>query len=243
MLQMKYLLSAITLSLLLAGCSNKKNTVPDLSAFQMYASAQQKLHDGNYNAAIKELEVLNNCYPFGPYTQQVQLDLIYASYKSSNLLLMQSSIDRFLRLNPIHPNIDYVLYMQGLTHMALDENPLQEFFGVNRADRNPEYARLAFRDFIQLIRGYPKSQYAPDAIKRLVYLKHRLARHKLAIVEYYFKRGAYFAVNKRVEEMLRDFPDTQETRLALPYMEHAYQELQLNIQKDKVTKIIAVNPI
>ncbi|GLY60116.1 membrane biogenesis protein [Pectobacterium brasiliense] len=243
MTRMKYLVAAATLSLALAGCSsNSKDAVPDSPPSEIYANAQQKLQDGNFKAAITQLEALDNRYPFGPYSQQVQLDLIYAYYKSAELPLAQASIDRFLRLNPTHPNVDYVLYMRGLTDMALDDSALQGFFGVDRSDRDPQYARTAFRDFSKLIQGYPSSQYATDANKRLVYLKERLAKYELSVAQYYTKRGAYVAVVNRVEQMLRDYPDTQATKNALPLMENAYRELQLAAQADKVAKIITANP-
>ncbi|MBN3265317.1 outer membrane protein assembly factor BamD [Pectobacterium brasiliense] len=243
MTRMKYLVAAATLSLALAGCSsNSKDAVPDSPPSEIYANAQQKLQDGNFKAAITQLEALDNRYPFGPYSQQVQLDLIYAYYKSAELPLAQASIDRFLRLNPTHPNVDYVLYMRGLTDMALDDSALQGFFGVDRSDRDPQYARTAFRDFNKLIQGYPNSQYATDANKRLVYLKERLAKYELSVAQYYTKRGAYVAVVNRVEQMLRDYPDTQATKNALPLMENAYRELQLAAQADKVAKIITANP-
>ncbi|MEH2922828.1 outer membrane protein assembly factor BamD [Samsonia erythrinae] len=243
MTRMKYLVAAATLSLALAGCSsNSKDAVPDSPPSEIYANAQQKLQDGNFKAAITQLEALDNRYPFGPYSQQVQLDLIYAYYKSAELPLAQASIDRFLRLNPTHPNVDYVLYMRGLTDMALDNSALQGFFGVDRSDRDPQYARTAFRDFSRLIQGYPNSQYATDANKRLVYLKERLAKYELSVAQYYTKRGAYVAVVNRVEQMLRDYPDTQATKEALPLMENAYRELQLAAQAEKVAKIIAANP-
>ncbi|WP_409310185.1 outer membrane protein assembly factor BamD [Pectobacterium sp. B1J-3] len=243
MTRMKYLVAAATLSLALAGCSsNSKDAVPDSPPSEIYANAQQKLQDGNFRAAITQLEALDNRYPFGPYSQQVQLDLIYAYYKSAELPLAQASIDRFLRLNPTHPSVDYVLYMRGLTDMALDDSALQGFFGVDRSDRDPQYARAAFRDFSKLIQGYPSSQYATDANKRLVYLKERLAKYELSVAQYYTKRSAYVAVVNRVEQMLRDYPDTQATKDALPLMENAYRELQLVAQADKVAQIIAANP-
>jgi len=171
----------------------------------------------------------------------VQLDLIYAYYKNADLPLAQAAIDRFIRLNPTHPNIDYVMYMRGLTNMALDDSALQGFFGVDRSDRDPAHARDAFNDFSRLVRGYPQSQYATDANKRLVYLKDRLAKYEYSVAQYYTDRGAWVAVTNRVEGMLRDFPDTKATRDALPLMERAYRELQLNAQADKVAKIIAAN--
>ncbi|WP_392432127.1 outer membrane protein assembly factor BamD [Yersinia sp. HM-2024] len=243
MTRMKYLVAAATLSLVLTGCSSNKDVVPDNPPSELYATAQQKLQDGNFKGAITQLEALDNRYPFGPYSQQVQLDLIYAYYKSADLPLAQASIDRFMRLNPTHPNIDYVLYMRGLTDMALDDSALQGFFGIDRSDRDPQHAKAAFRDFNQLIQSYPNSQYATDAQKRLMFLKDRLAKHELAVAQYYTKRGAYVAVVNRVEQMLRDYPDTQATRDALPLMENAYKQLQLNAQADKVAKIIAANPV
>lgn len=241
MTRMKYLVAAATLSLALAGCSSSKDQVPDSPPSELYATAQQKLQDGNFKGAITQLEALDNRYPFGPYAQQVQLDLIYAYYKNADLPMAQAAIDRFMRLNPTHPNIDYVLYMKGLTDMALDDSALQGFFGIDRSDRDPEHARAAFRDFSQLLRNWPSSQYATDARKRLVYLKNRLAKYELSVAQFYTKREAYVAVVNRVEQMLKDYPDTQATRTALPLMENAYRKLQLNAQADKVAKIIAAN--
>jgi len=238
---MKYLVAAATLSLALAGCSSSKDQVPDSPPSELYATAQQKLQDGNFKGAITQLEALDNRYPFGPYAQQVQLDLIYAYYKNADLPMAQAAIDRFMRLNPTHSNIDYVLYMKGLTDMALDDSALQGFFGIDRSDRDPEHARAAFRDFSQLLRTYPNSQYATDARKRLVYLKDRLAKYELSVAQFYTKREAYVAVVNRVEQMLKDYPDTQATRTALPLMENAYRKLQLNAEADKVAKIIAAN--
>ena len=241
MTRMKYLVAAATLSLALAGCSSSKDQVPDSPPSELYATAQQKLQDGNFKGAITQLEALDNRYPFGPYAQQVQLDLIYAYYKNADLPMAQAAIDRFMRLNPTHPNIDYVLYMKGLTDMALDDSALQGFFGIDRSDRDPEHARAAFRDFSQLLRNWPNSQYATDARKRLVYLKDRLAKYELSVAQFYTKREAYVAVINRVEQMLKDYPDTQATRTALPLMENAYRKLQLNAQADKVAKLIAAN--
>lgn len=241
MTRMKYLVAAATLSLALAGCSSTKDEVPDSPPAEIYATAQQKLQDGNFKAAITQLEALDNRYPFGPYSQQVQLDLIYAYYKNADLGLAQSAIDRFIRLNPTHQNIDYVLYMRGLTDMALDDSALQGFFGVDRSDRDPQHAHAAFNDFSKLVRDYPNSQYSPDAAKRMLFLKDRLAKFELAVAQFYTKRGAWVAVVNRADGMLRDYPDTQATRQALPLMENAYRQMQLINEADKVAKIIAAN--
>ena len=241
MTRMKHLVAVATLGLALAGCSGSKDIVPDNPPSVIYATAQQKLQDGNFRAAITQLEALDNRYPFGPYSQQVQLDLIYAYYKNGDMPMAQATILRFMRLNPTHPNIDYVMYMKGLTDMAMDESAVQHFFGIDRSDRDPAYARQAFTDFSQLLQSYPNSQYAADARLRLVALKDRLAKHELSVVQFYTKRGAYVAVVNRAQDMLTNYADTEATRQALPLMENAYRKMQLNTEADKVAKIIAAN--
>ncbi len=241
MMRIKYLVAGATLCFLLASCSTRKNNVPDSPPSDLFSSAEQRLQAGDFRSAIKQLEALDNRYPFGPYSQQVQLDLIYAYYKNDDLSLAQAAIDRFIRLNPVHPNIDYVIYMRGLSDMAQDNNTLQNFFDIDRSDRDPEYAKAARHDFSQLLRNYPNSQYANDARMRLVALQDRLAKYELSVARFYSQRKAWVAVINRVEQMLRDYPDTQATYEALSLMENAYRKIDLNIQAEKVAKIIAAN--
>lgn len=240
-MNIRKLIAISAVVLLLAGCSSSKQDVPDNPPAEIYATAQQHLHSGSWKSAITQLETLDSRYPFGPYAQQVQLDLIYAYYKNGDYPLAQATIDRFIRLNPAHSNIDYVLYMSGLTAMALDDNFLQNLLRIDRSNRDPANARQAFHQFSRLLLQFPHSQYAADANKRLLALKERLAKYELAVVEYYTKRGAWVAVVNRTKGMLIDYPDTQATRKALPYMQKAYQQLQLNSEADKVAKLISAN--
>lgn len=241
MIRIKHLLAATTLAVLLTGCSSNKSPSTDQPVELLYQSAQEKLQDGNYHLAISELEAIDNRFPFGPYSQQVQLDLIYTYYKANELALALASIDRFIRLNPMSPNIDYVLYMRGLTNMAMDDNTLQGLFGIDRSDRDSQFSRVAFNDFSQLVRSYPNSKFASDAKQRMLFLHNRLAKYELSVAEFYTKRGAYVAVVNRVEQMLRFYPDAQATRQALPLMENAYRHLNLHTQAEKVKQMILVN--
>lgn len=240
---MKYLRIVTIFSMGLAACSKHQDVIyhnhlpPKVFLFAQY----KKLHNGNYHHAIKELKTLQKSYPLGYFAQQIHIHLIYAYYKILDYTLTQLLIDQFLRLNPTHPHVAYVLYMRGLTNMTRDNGTIQRLIGLNSSDRNPEHARIALRDFTQLVREYPNSQYVMDANKRLLYLNNRLSQHEYSVVKYYFKRGAYIAVVNRVAQMLCDFPDTQSTRQALFYMEKSYLKLQLVEQANKVAKIAANN--
>ncbi|MFP3014055.1 MAG: outer membrane protein assembly factor BamD [Arsenophonus sp.] len=240
-MKIKYLISTIILNIFVIGCSSNKDIVFENSYTDIYVNSQKNLQKGNYKVALTLLETLYNRYPFGHYSKQALLDMIYAYYKSDELPSAISTIDKFIQINPTDSNIDYVLYMRGLVAQSFDHNILQDFFGIDQSDLDPQHAIVAFKDFNQLIRFYPNSLYATDASKRLVFLKERLAKYDLAILKYYNKRSAYVAVINRTEQMLKNYPDTKSTRYALKYMKIAYNKLGLTQEKNNVEKLIAAN--
>lgn len=228
--------------LTLFGCSSSKEVVPDLPPAQLYAQANEALQGGYLTTAIEKLEALDSRYPFGAYSDQVQLDLIYAYYRNDQLPLALASIDRFTRLNPTSKKLDWVLYMRGLTHMAQDTNFLQETFDVDRSDRDPTPAVAAFSDFKKLLTRYPHSQYAADSAKRLYSLKNRLANYELATAQFYVKRKAWIAAINRAQQLQKAYPDTDAARKALQLQLEAYKKLDLKTPTANTEQMIKLNP-
>lgn len=235
-------LSALLALAVLTGCSSSDEIVPDVPPAELYSEAQLSLQSGNWINAIEKLEALDSRYPFGPYSEQVQLDLVYAYYKNDDLALGQATIDRFTRLNPTHEKADWVLYMRGLTMMAQDRNFMHDLFNVERSDRDPEPARAAFRDFKKLLERYPNSLYSADAQKRLFALKNRLANYELAAADFYLRREAWIAAINRSQNIQRTYPDTEAARQSLDIMLQAYEKLGLEEPISRTEQLIELNP-
>ena len=214
---------------LMAGCSSSGNKpqIPDEPLEVLYKQAQSKLNSGDYEKASQILEALDSRYPFGPYATQVQMQLIYAYYKNGDTAQTVANIDRFIRLNPTHKDIDYIYYMRGLANMQEDYNFFHDVFGMDRSERDPSYARQAFSDFQTILKNYPQSVYATDARTRAVYLKNRLAKHDLAIADYYMKRQAWLSAANRAKYLIENYPDTEMTQPALEIMVQAYDKMGL----------------
>jgi len=227
---------------ILSGCSSTEEVVPDVPPSELYTTAQQALQSGSWITAIEQLEALDSRYPFGAYSEQVQLDLIYAYYKNDDLALGEATIDRFNRLNPAHEKADWVLYMRGLTNMAQDRSFMHDLFSIDRHDRDPEPSRKAFRDFKRLLERYPNSHYAGDAKARMTYLKNRLADYELATADFYIRREAWVAAINRAQLIQRHYPDTQAARQSLKLMLVAYDKLGLQEPLEHTQKLIALNP-
>jgi len=226
------------------GCSSKKNDVPkvdDKPPVELYNDAQQSLEAASYEKATEVLEALDSRYPFGPHSDQVQLDLIYAYYKSDETALALAGIDRFIRLNPAHPALDYLYYLRGLSHMAVDQSFFQEMFGIDRYNRDPSHSLQAFKDFKTLITRYPNSQYARDAKQRMVSIKDRLARYEVGVAEWYIERDAYIAAINRSKLVLNNYPDSSSVEDALGLMITAYDKLGLVEPKANALAVLKLN--
>ncbi|WP_427978015.1 outer membrane protein assembly factor BamD [Agarivorans sp.] len=240
----KQTITVILLGLMLGACSSNtkdKPAIPDKPASELYAEAQTAINNGAYGEAADNLEALDTRYPFGPYSSQVQLDLIYVYYKRSDTAMALASADRFIRNNPTHSELDYVYYMRGLTNMAADYNMFQSLVGVDRYDRDPSFSTQAFNDFRTLINRYPHSEYAADAQKRMMYLKDNLARHELAVARYYIKREAYIGAVNRARYIIENFSDTPSARDALEVMEQGYSALGLEDRAEQAAAIRRYN--
>ncbi|MEF1290440.1 outer membrane protein assembly factor BamD [Vibrio sp. M260118] len=238
----KHTLSGLLALSVLVGCSSSEEVVPDVPPSELYSEAQVSLQSGNWLTAIGKLEALDSRYPFGAYSEQVQLDLIYAYYKNDDLTLGLATIERFMRLNPTHEKLDWVLYMRGLTHMAQDRNFMHSIFNMDRSDRDPEPVKKAFADFKRLLERYPTSPYSNDARQRMFALKNRLANYDLATADFYLRREAWVAAINRTQELQKTFPSTEAARKSLEIQLEAYQQLGLEDAVERTQELIALNP-
>ncbi|MGC7559157.1 outer membrane protein assembly factor BamD [Pasteurella sp. PK-2025] len=224
-----------------AACSSSNNEVEQQPEQELYNAGQTHLQGGDYTQAIRYLEAVRNRYPGSSHSEQALLNLIYANYKTQDYTKTLVYADRFLQEYPQSAQLDYVLYMAGLTNSALGDNYIQDLFGVDRATRENSSIKAAFANFQTLVQHFPNSAYAKDALARMVYIKASLARHELSIAKFYAKRHAHVAVANRVVGMLQQYPDTQATYEALPLMQQAYEKMNLKELAEQTAKIIEAN--
>ena len=241
---LRLITSTFFIATFLSACSNQKAQGPQIAdkpPLELYQDAFASLESANFEEASDILEALDSRYPFGPHSEQVQLDLIYTYYKLGEIALATANIDRFIRLNPTHKDLDYLYYMRGLVNLSLDEQTFQNFYGVDRSNRDQSHSQKAFRAFMKVIRDYPQSQYAKDAHQRMVFLKGRLARYEIAIAEWYLEREAYIAAINRAKTILNNYPNTNSVEQALRIMILAYRKLNLEIPEKNAMAVLKLN--
>ncbi|KZY82928.1 transporter, partial [Oleiphilus sp. HI0068] len=188
------------------------------------------------------LEELESRFPFGQYAEQAQLDLIYARYSGLDLEGAILASDRFIRLHPQSPSVDYAYYVRGVANYHLDIGVSSQYFSsVDITSRDPGHMRLAFKDFSELLIRFPDSSYAADAQKRMIQIRNRLAAYELHAARYYIKRQAYLAAANRAAYVVKDYPASPSVEEALIMMVSLYRYLDLPSQADDALAVLREN--
>jgi len=239
-------LTALLLVVLLAttACSSTKNKpgkIGDQSEQNLYNTAQTYLKNRFWDDAINALQSIEENYPFGEYAQQAQLELIYAYYKNLEPEAASAAADRFIRLHPQHPNVDYAYYIRGLTVFTRSKGILRRYVPVDITARDPGNAKRSFAYFSELVTRFPNSDYTPDATKRMEYLRNLLARHEIHIANYYFKREAYLAAVNRGRYVIENFQQTPAVPDALAVMVQGYKLLGMDALSADSLAVLSAN--
>ena len=234
----------LTLTLLVSGCSSMFDPVDetkDWSANKLFAEAKNAIADGNFEKGIKYYEKLEARYPYGRFAQQAQLEVAYAYYKQQEPASALAACDRFIRLHPTHPSVDYAYYLKGLVNFNEDLGVLGYVANQDLTERDPKAARESFEAFKELVTRFPDSKYAPDATARMKYLVNALAAHEVHVARYYMKRGAFIAAANRAQFAVKTYADAPANEDALFIMVKAYDALGLNDLRDDSERVMKKN--
>lgn len=211
------------------------------SAEKIYTTAKEKLNEGQYEAAIKMYEKLEARYPYGRFAQQAQLEVAYAYYKDREIASAITAAERFIKLHPNHPNVDYAYFLRGLANFNDDLGLLGSYAGQDMSERDPKAAREAFNAFKDLVTRFPNSKYAADSVQRLNYLVNTLALNEIHVARYYMKRSAYVAAANRAQYALKTYPQAIANEEGLLIMVQAYDKLGLTDLRNDAERVMKTN--
>jgi len=219
----------------MGGCKSgtTKDETRNWTVDKLYIEAKSELNAGNYKKSIGYYEKLESRFPYGRYAQQAQLEVAYAYFKEREKASAIAACDRFIKLYPNHPNVDYAYYLKGLVTFNEDLGLVAKFSNQDMTERDPAAMQESFDALSQLVTRYPQSRYRPDAIKRMQYLVNALASYEVKVAEYYLRRRAYVAAVNRAQTAITSYPQTPALERAFVVLVKSYQAMGLtDLQKD-----------
>ena len=213
----------------------------DWSANKLYSKARAAMADESYETAQDYFEKLEARYPFGQFAQQALLESAYAFYKDDEPESAIAAADRFIKLYPRHPSVDYAYYIKGLSNFNRNFGFFQRYIPTDREQRDQAAALDAFNDFAELIRLFPHSKYVDDSKQRMIFLRNSVAEYDVHVGRYYIKRGAYLAATNRGRNVIENYPKTTAVPNALAVMLVGYTLLDMNKLASDTRRVIELN--
>ena len=229
---------------LLAGCGSTTDpslAYPGESPKTIYSYGKAALKDKSFAEAVKRFEALDVQYPYGPETENAQFYIIYAYYMREEYALADSAAERFIRLYPTNPHVDYAYYMRGLSDFYKNLGILERMFTVNLATRDLTQIRKSYLDFSELYERFPQSKYAPSAHQYMVFLRNLLASHDLATAQFYYDRKAYLAAANRANEVVQHYQGAPAVEDALVLMAQSYYRLGMKKEEQDALLVLKYN--
>ncbi|RZO27922.1 MAG: outer membrane protein assembly factor BamD [SAR86 cluster bacterium] len=236
----KYTILVVLISSVLVGCNSDGPEIEQPEKIY-YDQAQKRMNAKNYYGAIESLEAIEIRYPFGKYAEQAQVELIYAHFMNSETEASHSAAEKFIRLHPRHPNIDYAYFMKGLSSYTRDREFLTRVSDTDLSNRDISGAKESFAELTEFLTRFPDSQYAPYAKQRNVYLRNMIAKNELAAADYYLTIDAYVAAIRRANYVIENIPNSSENYRALKILETCYVALGYSELLNDLRVIININ--
>jgi outer membrane protein assembly factor BamD len=231
-------------ALSVTACGMLKNASDETagwSAEKLYGEAMDDMSSKNWTQAIKYFEKLEARYPYGRYAQQALLEMAYAHWKDSDRASAIAAADRFIKLYPNHPNVDYAYYLKGLINFNQDEGLFSALAQTDMTERDPKATREAFASFKEVVTRFPNSKYAKDSAQRMRYLLNSLAWHEVHVARYYMRRGAYVAAVNRAQYAIKEYPRAPATEEAVFIMVKGYDALGMTDLRDSADRVMRIN--
>ena len=228
--------------LLLSGCANTPNDVTaNWTPEKMYSEARDEVSAGAWDKAIGYYDKLEGRAAGTVLAQQAQLDKAYAQYKTGDKIPAIATLDRFIRLHPASPALDYALYLKGLVNF---NDNLGLFSFITRQDlseRDQKAAKDSYESFKELTTRFPDSKYSVEARQRMTYIVNALAAYEVHVARYYASRGAHVAAVNRAQQAISEYPGVPAAEEALGILISSYNALDMTDLRDDAQRVLAKN--
>lgn len=214
---------ALAAVLLLSGCSlfsSRPDTLPP--AGKLYEDGERELLRGRYEASREDLRKIIERFPDSDLVPKARFLLGETYYRDKEYDRAVREFEAFMSFFPGHAIADLVQYR--LSRSYFDNMPTVE--------RDQGVTAKAITEFQKLIKQYPGSRYAPDAIVKIEACRLRLAQKELWVADYYVGKGNWQAAIQRYDVVLKEYSRTAAVPQALFQKADALLRLQRTDEAD-----------
>jgi outer membrane protein assembly factor BamD len=202
--------------LLLVACSgDDKPDYVELPVDVLYNNAADALAEGEYKQAAIGFDDVERQHPYSPWATKAQLMAAYAYYQDNEYDQAVIAAERFIQLHPGHKDTPYAFYLAAISYY-------EQIIDVGRDQRITE---LALRALNEVVRRYPKSEYARSARLKMDLAHNHLAGREMEIGRFYQGRKQYTGAVNRFRVVIEKYQTTSHIPEALHRLVETYLAL------------------
>jgi outer membrane protein assembly factor BamD len=216
---------ALALALAVGGCGLFRGgpaSVPP--AEELYALGEKDLERSRYEDARTRFREIVARHPDSSYAPKARFLIGEAFYREGEFTSAINEFEAFLAFYPRHQVADLVQYRLAMSY----------YDQVKPIEQDQGSTAKALEQFKRLVKEYPESRYATDALAKIDICRGRLAQKELFIANYYYNLGNPSAARQRLELILKDYPRT----LVIP--ETLFLLAEVNVREGRTSDAVAL---
>jgi outer membrane protein assembly factor BamD len=193
----------LSLLLLVSGCTTiadffrqRPQALPPAS--ELYAEGENQLNKSRYDEARTAFRKVAERHPQSTYAPRARFLIGEAFYREGQFDKAIKEFDAFMAFYPRHQIADLVQYRLSMSY----------YDQMKPVEQDQSITAKAGEQFRKLVREYPDSRYASDALSKVEICRGRLAQKELWIASYYIDQGNAPAARQRLELVLREYART-----------------------------------
>jgi outer membrane protein assembly factor BamD len=193
----------IAVVLLLGGCSAISDLLKPrpqalLPAADLYAQGEKELDRSRYAEARIPFKKIVERHPQSSYAPRARFLIGESYYRESEWDKAIKEFEFFLSFYPRHQIADLVQFRLAMSY----------YDQMKAVEQDQAITAKAMEAFRKLVREYPESRYAADALAKIDICRGRLAQKELWVASYYLSQGNPAAARQRLENVIKDYPRT-----------------------------------
>jgi outer membrane protein assembly factor BamD len=226
------LISLVFVSFLAAcGADNALIEYVERPVEEIYNEAMDRLEDGDFIYASAQFDEVERQHPYSKWARKAMVMSAYTYYIQNQYDQAILTARRFISLYPGNEQAAYAYYI-------IAQSYYEQISDVERDQRNTELAQQAL---VELIRRYPDSDYARDAVLKLDLTLDHLAGKEMEVGRYYMKTGQYAAAIRRFRNVVANYERTTHVSEALHRLTEIYVTIGLFDEAQNAAAILGYN--
>ncbi|HET9922505.1 MAG TPA: outer membrane protein assembly factor BamD [Methylomirabilota bacterium] len=196
-------LALASLLLLQSGCTTitdffRQRPQPLPPASDLYAEGETALNKGRFDEARTAFRKVTERHPQSSYAARSRFLIGEAFYREGQWDKAIKEFEGFMAFYPRHEIADLVQFRLAMSY----------YDQMKPVEQDQEITRKAMEAFRLLVREYPESRYAADALAKIDICRGRLAQKELWVASYYLNQGNPGAARPRLEKVVKEYPRT-----------------------------------